>query len=143
MNTDDFEQKLQRQIPRQIPAEWRADILNAASQQPRGTQNPASWSALGWPTLLWRELVWPSRRIWAGIAAAWVLIGVVNLHDLRHTELARHDFTPPSPALLMALREPERWLHDFVEPQKVPEADRPKKGPPMPRSEGRNRFLQT
>ncbi len=33
--------------------------------------------AAGWK--LWRELVLPSRRIWAGLACAWVVIAVLNL----------------------------------------------------------------
>ncbi len=89
----------------------------------------------------WRELIWPSRRIWAGIAAAWVLIVAVNLRDVRSDALARLDYTPISPAMLMALREPERWFNDFAEPQKAPEADRKKKSAPAPRSESPSQLL--
>jgi len=92
---------------------------------------------------LWRELVCPSRHIWAGIATAWVLIVAVNFHDRRGTELARQDLTPPSPEVLMALREPERWFNDFDGSSHLPDADPPKKIAPAPRSEMRNQLLLT
>ena len=97
---------------------------------------------LGCSETFWRELIWPSRRIWAGIVAAWVVIVVVNFHDSRNTGLAGHTFTPPSPAVLMAWREQELWLADFAAPRETRDADRPKKAAPTPHSEWHNEFLQ-
>jgi hypothetical protein len=90
----------------------------------------------------WQELIWPSRRIWAGIAAAWVVIVIVNLYAASNTEMASHNFTPPSPAVLMALREQERWLVEFAEPREARDADRPQKTAPLPRSEWHGELLQ-
>ncbi len=35
---------------------------------------------------LWLELIWPSRRAWAGLSAVWVVLGVVYLSTLRPNE---------------------------------------------------------
>ena len=141
MSNNDFEKRLQRQAFQKIPAGWRAEILRAAAEPPRVSENRASGSPLGLLSTLWRELVWRSRLAWGAVAAAWVVIVAVNLHDTSSTELARHDFTPPSPAVLMALREPERWVAEFTGPHEIRDADRPKKSVPLPRSEWRDNFF--
>lgn len=62
MNFDEFEQKLSRQARREIPAEWRKDILGFR----RTTDVPASpW---------WRQWLWPHPAAWTALAALWVVI---------------------------------------------------------------------
>ena len=132
---DDFEKKLQRQMPRQIPAEWRAEILSAATKKNSHPAAQTGWPLLNWLAIPWRDLIWPSRRVWAGMAAAWVVIVVVNLRDVREIQMARHDFTPPSPAVMMAWRDQERSLTDFSEQSEARDVDRPRRLTPTPRSE--------
>src|SRR5206468_11388760 len=81
MNTDDFEKRLQRQQPREIPPDWRTDILSAA----RGAARPAPRSTLHAPRSFLSTLnhhlsalLWPSPRAWAGLAAVWLGLLVVN-----------------------------------------------------------------
>jgi hypothetical protein len=59
MNSE-LEERLARQTPREIPMEWRAEIL-------RGHEAERPW---------WQEWLWPSPKAWGGLAAAW---GVVFL----------------------------------------------------------------
>lgn len=81
MSTNDpFEQRLLRQPLRSVPPAWREAILSQASRA-AGADSPA----VGWRHLLrWgdgvlRELRWPSPRAWAGLAAVWGMIAVLNL----------------------------------------------------------------
>jgi hypothetical protein len=142
MKTDDFEKRLRQQALRKIPGEWRAEILDTTKKQPCRAVVQTSWSPLNLLFIPWRELIWPSRRVWSGIAAAWVVIVAVNHHDSRNPGLAGHTFTPPSPAVLMAWREQELSLTDFAEPRETRGAGVPKKAAPAPHSEWHNQFLQ-
>src|SRR6266850_14918 len=40
------------------------------------------------PVRIWTELFWPCRRIWAGLAAAWLVIMAVNLQSLEEPAAA-------------------------------------------------------
>jgi hypothetical protein len=128
MKPDDFENQLQRQPLRAAPAEWRAEILQAArsASPPRAPRlaPPASpW---------WREWLWPSPQAWAGLAAAWIAIAVLKGVSSRN-EMAKQ--TPkPSPEtetiLAAQRRELARLLDNLNEP-----TPKPRTGPPGPRSE--------
>jgi hypothetical protein len=82
--------------------------------------------------LLWRELILPSRRIWAGIGAAWVLILGVNF-ALRDPAPAGQA-TVSSP-VMMSFQEQQRLVNELLADRAQPhDADRPKPVPPGPRS---------
>ena len=135
----DFEKKLERQKVRPLPAAWREEILRTANESALSGQASVRESVQPLPLRvalkLWLELFWPARRIWAGLAVAWAVIVFVNLDVARHSELASHDFTPPSPAVLMAWREEEWAFLGMSEPATTKAADRPKTVAPQPRSE--------
>ena len=85
------------------------------------------------PLLLWRELIFPSRRTWAGIAAAWVLILVVNfsLRDPGQDGAAK--VTAPE---MMSFQEQQKLVNELLADRFVPvDFDRPKTFTPRPRSE--------
>ena len=91
-------------------------------------------SLLDWPVLLWRELVWPCRRIWAGLSAVWLVILVVNvsMRDNSQTTLAK---SSPTPATMMTFQQQERLLAELIEPRETRAAEPRKKSIPQPRSE--------
>ena len=62
----DFEEYLERQSVRPVPAHWRGEILRAARAQP---------AVPAW----WREWLWPCPKAWAGLAAAWGIILLLNV----------------------------------------------------------------
>ena len=67
----DLESQLKRQTIRQIPSHWRKQIL-AEAQQHAVADKPMAVS-------LWRELLWPCPQVWAGFAAAWLLVLFLNV----------------------------------------------------------------
>ena len=148
MNTEDFEKRLQRQPLRQIPDQWREEILSAARQAspsehaPRTTQHvsPAR-SLLSTLHHQLSTLLWPHPTAWAGLAAVWLVILGINL-TTRHGSivLAKHA-APVSPQVIMAFQEQERLLAELIGTSEVPVAERPKPIVPRPRSEGRRALV--
>src|SRR5258708_31493262 len=61
MNSDDFEKRLQRQPLRQVPREWRAEIVQGAEAATR----KSSWLSL--LTSYLSPLLWPHPKPWAGL----------------------------------------------------------------------------
>ena len=90
---------------------------------------------VGTMMLLWTELILPCRRVWAGLAAVWVVILALDFQ--------MSDATPGSgsaesatQALLVVRQEDRRIIEDLIEvraqPMPAPTA------PQRPRSEMRN-----
>ncbi len=95
-------------------------------------QSPASSRFIPWFFEWCKDLIWPSRRIWAGLAAVWlVIVGLkVSQRSPIHPPMANR--TPPSPELVRAFFEGE----GFVDPANPPtETDEKPKLQQAPRSE--------
>ena len=92
---------------------------------------------LGWFVVLGRELIWPARRIWAGFAAVWVVIFVINLTNLDPREMATDTTAPPSTEVLLAREQQRRLLTELIQsmsPEPAEPAEPPRRSP-QPRSE--------
>jgi hypothetical protein len=131
MNPDDFEQKLQRQPMRPIPAEWRENILGAASRS--GSLERASRNTQHAPW--WRELFWPCPQAWAGLAAVWLVILALKFTSADKSEVVATRTPPPSPEMLTALREQQRALDQLIGPSNQPYAEPPRPSSARPRSQ--------
>jgi len=143
MKPDEFEETLQRQPLRPIPQGWRAEILRnaqaaAGSRLPTLDTRPSLLSILNSQL---SALLWPSPRAWAGLAAVWVAILAMNLAARDKSPTIAKDVTPPSPEMIMALRQQERLLAELVERPEPRETERSKAVPPRPRSERRDELL--
>ena len=131
MKPDDFEKQLQRQPLRRMPAEWRAEILEAADgarTQDASVLTPRFVSS-------WREWLWPCPQAWAGLAALWMIIVGLNLTAPTGPGAMAMRGSEPSSEVKTSLaaqrRELARLLDStFFEPAPAP------KSPPGPRSEG-------
>lgn len=88
--------------------------------------------AIGWK--MWRELVLPSRRIWACLAGAWVVIVVLNLASYEPARRVASNIKPPSREDLRALLEQRQMLAQLIGPLSEPVSMR-KRTSPGPRSE--------
>ena len=95
------------------------------------------------PLALWCELFWPSRRIWAGLAAIWILIFVVNFSQRDKSEMMAGKTPLPSPEMILVFRQQERLLAELTDQKEAPIAEPPKLFLPQPRSEGRIEILMT
>jgi hypothetical protein len=87
------------------------------------------------PLLVWRELIWPSRRIWTGLAAIWILIFIFNVSQRDKSELAARKLPPPSPEAIMAFRQQEKLLAELIGSSGTGDAERRKIFLPKPRTE--------
>jgi hypothetical protein len=148
MSPDDFEKRLQRQPLRQLPSEWRQEILSAARQASspyhasrithHASSSPSLLSTINYQL---STLLWPHPVAWAGLAAVWVAILGINLTTRdASTAVAKHAL-PVSPQVFLAFQEQERLLTELLGPRETPVAEKPKPGPPRPRSERRREMM--
>jgi hypothetical protein len=93
-----------------------------------------------WLTVPWRELIWPCRRIWAGLAAVWIIVLAVNLSLGDRSSAVAHQASAPSPEMMLAFWRQEQFLAELIEPRPPRPAAPPKPALPQPRSQGRAAF---
>ena len=87
---------------------------------------------LGCSKKIWDELVFPSRRIWSGLATAWLLIIVVNISQRDHSPAGKTVSAP----VMMSFGEQQRLMNELFADRSVPvEADRPRTFSPKPRTD--------
>jgi len=136
MKPDDFEERLRRQPLRELPVQWRQEILSSAiraASPPRATRSQALRAQL-------YALLWPCPQAWAGLAAIWLGLLVVNFTISAKTEIVAQHKVPAS-TQMMVLREQQQILTELIEPNETPAISRPKRPDARPRSQGRQQFL--
>src|ERR1051325_9602550 len=99
MNDHDFEKRLSEQTFRPLPAEWRREIL--AQARIAGQPSPIAEPAITW----WRALLWPSPRAWAGLAAVWIILLVLNRESEPDTIRSARNVPSPLQQIADARRE--------------------------------------
>lgn len=107
-------------------------LTNEAAKQ-RNLLNSLASLFLGGAKNLWRELVWPCRRTWAGLAAVWILILAVNFSMRDHSQPGFAKASP-SPQLILALRQQEQLLNELIGPNQASIAEPQKTYSPRPDS---------
>ena len=123
--------KQHQSIERKLDRLWVANLskeLRPKAVAPRGNVFFATIR------ILWCELVLPSRRIWAGLVCAWLLIAVLNLASFESSVKVASKVEPPSREKIQALVEQRRMLAQLIGPLYEP-ANAPKHTAPGPRSE--------
>lgn len=89
---------------------------------------------LGCSKNIWLELIWPSRRIWAGLVAVWILIFAANFSMRDHSQL---QIAKASPQMILAFQQQEQMLTELIgpiAPGDPPVAEPAKSDPPRPTS---------
>jgi len=145
MKPDDFEQKLQRQALRQIPAEWREEILHAADAAAGSRPSTLDFRPAGFLSTLNSQLstiLWPHPGAWAGLAAVWILILAVDFSIRDKSPVIAEKSAPPSPEVVAELKQQQRMLAELIGARETQDAE-PQKFSPRPRSEKDNEILMT
>ena len=144
MNSDNFEQRLQHQSPRQIPTGWREEILSGANSAAH--PSPIATRPARFPSSIFHllsSILWPHPRAWAGLAAIWIFIFGVNFATRDSSPPIARKISPLTPEMRMVLKEREKILTELIEPREPLVAERRKLFPPRPRSELRNELAMT
>jgi hypothetical protein len=136
MNHDEmetFEQRLRRQPVKPLPADWRAEILRAAKPSP--SRPEANWLSTLNQKL--STLLWPHPKAWAGLAAVWVFIFILNAasRDTSSAPVMAEKASPPSPEVVAELKKQQQLFAELIGSAEPLDADRRKHLPPGPRSE--------
>jgi len=82
----------------------------------------------------WMELIWPSRRAWAGMAVLWLIVGAANLEMKRTVQGVPATRSAPVRELAQGLEEQRRLLSELLQTAKTLLAE-PPRPEPGPRSE--------
>ena len=153
MKPDNFEQKLQRQPLRRVPVEWREEILVAADVNRRQatscevgrgfTSAAARRSPLSTLNAQLSTILWPHPTAWAGLAAVWILIFAANFSVRDKAPVMAEKSAPPSPEVIVELKQQQRLLAELIGSRDTSDADRSKPLAPQPRSERPFEFLMT
>ena len=132
MNPDEFEQSLQRQPLRQVPAEWREEILVAADVNRRNLPvREFTFAATTFRRLLSTRchqlsaLFRPCPRAWAALTVVWVVILAVNVSMRDNPEVAGASMPSASPQILAALEQQKHLLSELIGQSSAPEAEPP------------------
>ncbi len=134
---DQFERLLKSQPLRQIPAEWRNEILTATTRMPstRSVKPAAEHSFLSALNHRLRSLLWPHPAAWGGLAAIWVFIFVLNFSSRDHVSALAGKASSPTPTVIAELRQQQRLYVELMDLKDPGEADRQKTFRPGPHSE--------
>lgn len=130
MKTDDFEEQLQRQPFRKVPEAWRETIL-ARAEAAQPVSRSEALPARSW----WRELFWPCPQAWAGLAAAWIIMLVLNAQVSRTEQpaLVKAKATPISQQTLIALQQQRQLQMELSGTEESPAMAEPAR--PRPRTQ--------
>jgi hypothetical protein len=110
----------------------RQSALAAVRDHRAGSAQRSQTTATTIFQTLWQELFLPSRRVWSGLAAVWILIFVVNISQRDRSPTVNLASAPP----MMSFREQQRWMNElFADRAPVTDAEPPKTSVPKPRTE--------
>jgi hypothetical protein len=71
---------------------------------------------LGCSKNVWRELIWPCRRTWAGLATVWVALAVFNAVHAERGQTVIAKSSQPAAAMRLAFMEQQRLLTEIIGP---------------------------
>ena len=113
-----------------VQRQWARAVQAAGKPEPVRRLTPAI-ALLDW----WQEVIWSCRRIWAGLAAVWVVLLVVNFSGRDHSQTVVRKFSPPSPEMTMTFRQQESLLTELIGSSGPGEVERRETFIPKPRTE--------
>jgi hypothetical protein len=130
--------KRHRPVDTKLDQMWNESLASAVAavydrrESPEAGARRAPLQFMAWK--LWRELILPCRRIWGGLACAWVVIAMLNLASFDPSTDVASNAKPPSGEELRALIEQRQMLAQLIGPLSEP-ADTQKRTLSGPRSD--------
>ena len=122
-------------------AEPKLDAVRRKALAAAGSANKAHFnthasfqSALAVLRKAWLELIWPSRRAWAGMAALWLVVLAANLEMKATSTTVPTVQSAHARELARAFEEQQRLLAELLLPVRPPPGA-PARSAPGPRSE--------
>jgi hypothetical protein len=116
----------------------RRSVVNELNNQGTKEQSfPASLvtSLLGGSNKLWRELIWPSRRVWSGLATVWVLLFLINVSQRDSSPRVMAKSAPTAEAM-STFRDQQKLLNELFADRSLPVDAEPRRiFSPKPRTE--------
>jgi len=114
----------------------RAVVTEELNHQVTKSQSRAAGlvsSCLDGSKVFWRELIFPSRQIWAGLAAIWILIFAANVSQ---RDPAPAGMVKAFPSEIMSFKEQQKLLNELLADRSLPlDIERPKLFSPRPRTQ--------
>ena len=122
----------------------RAEVVRELNNQGTKEQSiPASLvtSFLGCSNKLWQELIWPSRRVWSGLATVWVLLFLINFSQRDSSAMVMAKSAPTAEAMT-TFRDQQKLLNELFADRSLPvDAESPRTFSPKPRTESRQPLI--
>lgn len=125
-------------LARHRAAEPKLDVLRERVLGSALDSRPSPFATL--LTVCWRELFWPCRRAWLGLAAAWVVILLLNFASAETPRTGAVTATADVQDLMQAWRQKQQLLAELMGQDAEP-APPPKRPAPRPHSERRSEFM--
>lgn len=108
---------------------WAKAVLAAGRPEP--VRRSTTASAVG---VWWHDVIWPRRRIWAGLAAVWVVILAGNLSLPDHGQTLAGKSSPRQ--MITAFKDQQKILAELLANQSMSREVKPQKlFSPRPRTE--------
>jgi len=136
MKPDDFEKRLQNQPLRQIPTEWRAEILQSAASSPHPSRTMRR-SVLSTINHQLSAVLWFNPKAWAGLAAIWVVIFALQFKSQNNSPMVAAASAPRPSTILMSLKDQQQTLAELMGNNQPNDADQTHRAAPKPHSERR------
>jgi hypothetical protein len=132
-----FEGLLKVQPLREVPAEWRNEILSAAekAQTVRSKPLQVRRSLFAFFGYQLRSLLWPHPVAWGGLAAVWIFILAAHVSMRDEAPAIAKKTLPLSPEVVAELKQQKQLLAELMGTGDSSAADRQKTFAPKPRSE--------
>ena len=134
-----FEEHVRRQPLREIPADWRGQILSAArAAAPEMSRVPMQESLSVRLRQQIKAWLWPHPLAWSALGACWLVIAAVIFSLREPAPVMAQKEAPVTAETLTELKQERLMFAELAGLPSKPDVDRARKYVPQPRTEVAN-----